>query len=105
DQGDFSGIKQALERDNFSTSTLNLISTRAVPDDAAEVVIGGPTSRLVPEEMDTLKAYLDGGGKLLIMVGPGSEADFNDPLSKYGVPIDTKTVVIDPGQPYLNDVR
>ena len=105
DQGDFSQIKQSLERDNFSTATLNLVSTRAVPDDAAEVIIGGPTSRFVPEELDALRAYLDGGGKLMLMVGPGSEADFNDLLSKYGVSVDTKTVVIDPGQPYLNDVR
>ncbi len=105
DQVGFSQLKQALERDNFTTAPLNLISTRAVPDDASEVVIGGPTSRFVPEELDTLKAYLDGGGKLFLMVGPPTDADFNDLLSKYGVSVDSKTVVIDQGQPYLNDVR
>ncbi len=105
DQGDFSQLKQALQRDNFTTDQLNLVSTRDVPDDAAAVIIGGPTSRFVPEELDALKAYLDGGGKLLLMVGPGSQADFNDLLGKYGVSIDTNSVVIDPAQPYLNDVR
>src|SRR4029450_11522789 len=73
DQGDFSQIKQALERDNFSTAPLNLITTRAIPDDAAEVIIAGPTNPSLPEEMDVLRAYLEGNGKLFIMVGPGSQ--------------------------------
>src|SRR5437763_8275128 len=38
---DYSTIKAGLERDNFTTATLNLVTTRAVPDDAAEVIIGG----------------------------------------------------------------
>ena len=64
-------IKQALERDNFTTAPLNLVTTRAVPDDAAEVVIAGPTNPFLPEEKDALRAYLEGGGKLIALVGPG----------------------------------
>jgi ABC-type uncharacterized transport system involved in gliding motility auxiliary subunit len=105
DQGDFSQVKQALERDNFSTAVLNLITTRSVPDDAAEVVIAGPTNAFLPEEKDTLRAYLDGGGKLMLMIGPGSQADFNDLLSKYQVSINPGAIVVDPSQPFLNDPR
>jgi ABC-type uncharacterized transport system involved in gliding motility auxiliary subunit len=105
EQGDFSQIKQALERDNFTTAPLNLITTRAIPDDAAEVVIAGPTNAFLPEEMDALRAYLDGGGKLFVLIGPGSQADFNDLLSKYQVSINTNQLVVDPSQPFLNDVR
>lgn len=105
DQNDFSQIKQALERDNFSANTLNLVTTRAVPDDAAEVIIGGPTSDFLPEEKDTLRAYLDGGGKLFIMLGPGSQANFNDLLSKYQVSVNSNLIVVDPQKPFLNDVR
>jgi ABC-type uncharacterized transport system involved in gliding motility auxiliary subunit len=105
DQAEFSQIKQALERDNFTTAPLNLITTRAIPDDAAELVIAGPTNPFLPEEKDVLKAYLDGGGKLFLMVGPGSQADFNDLLSPYGVSIDPTQLVVDPAQPFLNDVR
>jgi ABC-type uncharacterized transport system involved in gliding motility auxiliary subunit len=105
DQGDFSQIKQALERDNFTTASLNLITTRTIPDDAAEVIIAGPTNPFLPEEMDVLRAYLEGNGKLFIMVGPGSQADFNDLLSKYQVAVNINQLVVDPAQPFLNDVR
>jgi ABC-type uncharacterized transport system involved in gliding motility auxiliary subunit len=106
DQGDFSQIKAALERDNFTTAALNLMTaTRTVPDDAAEVIIAGPTNPFLPEEKDALRAYLDGGGKLFLLVGPGSQADFNDLLSTYQVAVNTNMLVVDPTQPFLNDVR
>src|SRR5713226_5934635 len=40
---DYSQLKTALEKDNFTTAPLSLLTARAVPDDAAEIVIGGPT--------------------------------------------------------------
>jgi ABC-type uncharacterized transport system involved in gliding motility auxiliary subunit len=105
DQGDYSQIKQALERDNFTTAPLNLITTRAIPDDAALVVVAGPTNAFLPEEKEALKAYLDGGGKLFLLLGPGTQADFNDLLSQYQVAVNTNQLVVDPAQPFLNDVR
>jgi len=105
DQGDFSQVKAALERDNFSTATLNLVSTRAIPDDAAEVVIAGPTNAFLPEEKDVLRAYLEGNCKLMLMLGPGTQADFNDLLEKYQVKVHADQIVVDPAQPFLNDVR
>jgi ABC-type uncharacterized transport system involved in gliding motility auxiliary subunit len=105
DQGDFSQIKQALERDNFTTATLNLVTTRAVPDDAAEVIIAGPTNPFAPEEKVAVRAYLDGNGKLFLLLGPGSQADFNDLLSKYQVAVNTNLLVVDPSQAYFQDAR
>ena len=67
---DYGTIKQALERDNFTTAPLNLLTARAVPDDAAEVIIAGPTNPFLPEEKDALKAYLEGGGKLIAAARP-----------------------------------
>jgi ABC-type uncharacterized transport system involved in gliding motility auxiliary subunit len=51
-----------------------------------------------------LRAYLDGGGKLFLLLDPGSKADFNDILQKWGVAF-TGNVVIDPSQNLLGDVR
>ncbi len=103
-QPDYGQIKQALARDNFTVDTLNPTTTRAVPDDAAAVIVAGPTSPFLKEELDTLSAYLDGGGKLFILLDPGSKADFNDLLGRWGVAF-TKNLVVEPSQNYLNDVR
>ena len=104
DQQSFSQLKTAVERDNFTTETLNLTSTRTVPDDAAAVIVAGPTNPFLPEEKDSLRAYLDGGGKLLLLLDPGTKADFNDLLQKWGVAF-TGNVVIEPSQNFLSDPR
>ena len=101
---DYGTIKQSLERDNFSTATLNLLTSRAVPDDAAEVIIAGATNPLLAEEKDALKAYLDGGGKLIALLGPNSKTDLNDLLQNYQVAF-TTNVVIDPAKSVPQDPR
>src|SRR5437868_7671319 len=63
---DYGTIKQGLERDNFTTAPINLVTQRAVPDDATALIIAGPTNPFLQEEKDALKAYVDGGGKLII---------------------------------------
>src|SRR5207253_292596 len=55
---DYGTIKAALERDNFTTAPINLLTARTVPDDAAEIVIAGPTNPFLAEEKDALKAYM-----------------------------------------------
>ena len=91
---DYSQLKTALEKDNFTTAPLSLLTARAVPDDAAEIVIGGPTDPFLQDEKDALKAYLDGGGKLVALIGPGSNTDLNDVLQPYQVGV-TGNVVVD----------
>lgn len=48
-------------------------SADKVPDDASVVVLAAPEKELLPEEIDVLKAWLDGGGKLLLLSDPGSD--------------------------------
>jgi ABC-type uncharacterized transport system involved in gliding motility auxiliary subunit len=103
-QPDYGQIKQALERDNYTTDTLNPTTTRAVPDDAAAVIVAGATAPFLQEELDTLKAYADGGGSIFILQDPNSKADFSSLLSPYGVAM-PGTLVVDPSQNYLGDVR
>lgn len=43
-------------------------SATAVPDDAALVVVVGPTSPFQKEEVEALRSYLDRGGKLLVLL-------------------------------------
>lgn len=99
---DYSQIKASLERDNFKAEPLNLVNQRAVPDDAAAVVIAGPTNPLLNEEKDALRAYLDGGGKLMILLSPQSKSDVNDLLAPWQVAF-ANTVVVDPGRPFFRD--
>lgn len=66
----FGQIAEALKGDNFETATLALAQTGSVPADANVVIIAGPTTDLLAGEIDQLKAYLDRGGKLFVMIDP-----------------------------------
>jgi ABC-type uncharacterized transport system involved in gliding motility auxiliary subunit len=101
---DYGNLKTALQKDNFTVNTLNLLTSRTVPDDASEVVLGGPTNPLLQEEKDALKAYLDGGGKVIFLIGPGSQTDVNDLLQTYQASI-SGNVVVDPVMSAPQDPR
>jgi ABC-type uncharacterized transport system involved in gliding motility auxiliary subunit len=66
----YNTIADALRRDNFIIEPLVLAQRGAVPADASVVVIAGPTADFLPAEIDALRRFLDGGGKVLFMLDP-----------------------------------
>ena len=101
---DYGTIKQNLTTDNFTVNPLNLVTQRAVPDDASAVVIAGPTDPFLQEELDALKAYVAGGGKLIVLQGPNSKTDLSSVLQNYQVSFSGNTVV-DPVKSVPQDPR
>lgn len=81
----FSAIKSLLENNNYTVGTLNLAMTSTIPSDAAALVIAGPQMTYAEEERNTLASYLDGGGKLMVLLDPTVGADLNSVLEPYGV--------------------
>ncbi len=65
-------FKKDIEDRNFKVKTFGITdgSSSAVPDDAAAVIIAAPTQPLLPEEVAVLKAYVDGGGRLMVLADP-----------------------------------
>ena len=70
----YSALVEALERDNLAVETVVLAQTGAVPDDATVLVIAGPETDVLPAEADLLREWLDGGGKLLLLLDPPETA-------------------------------
>jgi ABC-type uncharacterized transport system involved in gliding motility auxiliary subunit len=66
----YSVVATSLRAQNYELRTLNLAITTTVPSDAAVVVIAGPQSTFLPDEVARLQAYLAQGGKALIMQDP-----------------------------------
>ncbi len=81
----FSAIKSLLEKNNYKVGTLNLAMTSTIPSDAAALVIAGPQAAYAEGERKTLSTYLDGGGKLMVLLDPAVGADLNGVLEPYGV--------------------
>lgn len=71
-------IESFLRRQNYSTRVFGVGegSATAVPDDAAAVIIAGPTEPFLPEEIQVLKAYIERGGNVMVFTdiqGPDGE--------------------------------
>ena len=71
----YNGVSDALTRDNFRVETLVLAQQTDIPADASVVVVAGPQTDLFPGEIDSLRAYLDSGGKALFLIDPPEATD------------------------------
>ncbi len=99
DRDGYGTVSAALALDNFEVESLILAQQGAVPDDATVVVVAGPQTDLLPGEVDALGAYLDRGGKLLLLLDPPVTGD--EPASagilglvrEWGIEMGTDVVV------------
>jgi ABC-type uncharacterized transport system involved in gliding motility auxiliary subunit len=66
----YSAVVETLRRDNYKIEKLPLAQQKDVPEDATVVVIAGPTSDLLPQEIEAIERYLGRAGKLMVLVDP-----------------------------------
>ena len=81
---------QALEKMNLSVESLTLLTADHIPDDAAAIIINGPTSDFSEDDAAKVSEYLAGGGKALITSSyeaTGDMTKFNSILAQYGLNI------------------
>ena len=82
----YSQIRDALVGKNYTVNTLNLLADPTVPAEAMAVIVAGPTFGLSQAEVDALRAYVDGGGSLVLLLQPTAETEAGqpgDPLLNY----------------------
>src|SRR5258706_564194 len=70
DQGGLSTVGDLLKKQNYDLKPLDLTVTTTVPSDARVVVVAGPLTPLSQVEVDLLKAYLEKGGAMVVMLDP-----------------------------------
>lgn len=66
----YSSVGEVLKRDNYTVQKLVLAQQKDVPEDATVLVVAGPTTDLLPEEVAAIGRYLDRAGKLLVLLDP-----------------------------------
>ncbi|MBI3050286.1 MAG: GldG family protein [Acidobacteria bacterium] len=66
----YSALSGMLRRDNYMVERLVLAQQKDVPADATVIVIAGPTSDILPAELDMLRKYLGRAGTLMVLVDP-----------------------------------
>ncbi len=79
-------FKKVLESQNYKVSNLGAAEglANAVPDDADLLILPAPEKPLLPEEVESIQAYLEQGGALLVMTDVGADP-MSDLLGYLGV--------------------
>jgi hypothetical protein len=85
-----SGALHAVSREllthGMEARPLALSIARSIPEDARALVIAGPSGRFSAEEIDLLRRYLNGGGRLLVALGP-APTGIEDLLADWAVKV------------------
>jgi ABC-type uncharacterized transport system involved in gliding motility auxiliary subunit len=89
----FSRAVAALENENYRVEKLLLAATGAVPEDADAVIVAGATRPLLHQERESLRAYLDGGGSLLVMIDPRAQTDLIEDVESWGLDVGDDIIV------------
>ena len=95
----YSAVADALALDNFGVESLVLVQEGKVPEDAAALVIAGPTTDFLPAEIDELRTYLRAGGKTLFLLDPSATSDapelsnLTELVREWGIEIGNDVVV------------
>lgn len=79
DQSGYSQVGSLLGNQNYELRPVNLALTDTVPSDATALVLAGSQVPVTVEVVQVIKAYVDGGGQLLVLSDPPIQ--FNQPIS------------------------
>jgi ABC-2 type transport system permease protein len=85
-----------IEKSNITVESLTLLNVDEIPEDAACILVYGPSSDLSEEEETMLSEYVADGGKLMVAAGPtqdGTLENFAKLISEYGVETEDGIVV------------
>lgn len=69
----YSKIKKQFENENYQVKTMVLLQKMEIPPDCSLLAIAGPQHDYLPQEIDTIRKYVAGGGRLLVMLDPGQD--------------------------------
>lgn len=88
-----SQAKDALEREGYDVTPLLLAQSGAIDPGTTAVIIADPQKPLLAQEITALKTYLDGGGGLLLLLGPGQKTGVEALVAPWGVSFREDTVI------------
>lgn len=93
DKSGYSFWKEALERQGYAVRSLSLYESKTIPPNASVLVLGGPQKQVSHEEQALLADYVTKGGRLLVLLDPGSRAGLEGFLENWGLQADNRTVL------------
>ncbi len=90
----FSVAKDHIEKQNYKTGDLVLLETPGVPKDATMLIVAGPKTDPMENELKAMQDFINRGGSLLVMLNPFQTPKLSAFLKNYGFQT-TDDIVVD----------
>ena len=89
----YSLSKKEMEKLGYEVKKLALALSENFPEDCSLLVIPGPQKDLLPNELETIKDYIQKGGRVFFMLDPESALGLVPFLKDYGIQLENDLVV------------
>jgi ABC-type uncharacterized transport system involved in gliding motility auxiliary subunit len=92
---EYDSARSSLQDNLFEVGEIDLLRSPELLDDTAVLVLAGPRQPLVSSELKALASYLEQGGRLMVLVNPGSTGGLGRLLGRWALEI-ADGLMIDP---------
>ncbi|MGB6358219.1 MAG: Gldg family protein, partial [Candidatus Acidiferrales bacterium] len=89
----FSAVAAELQKENYQVKSVNLVQTGNVPSDCSVIVDPGPTKAFFPQEAQMVEKYLDGGGKAIFLLDPGTDPQLGAVMDPWNIKVGDDYVI------------
>jgi len=89
----YSIAKDELEKLAYEVKKLALALEDNFPDEISLLIIPGPQKDLLPNELETIKDYIQNGGRVFFMTDPETAPGLTPYLEEYGVKLESDLIV------------
>ena len=93
EEGGISFIKDDLSKMGYDVKKQLTALPAAFPKDCALLVVPGPAKDIAPSELETIKGYLEGGGRAIFLVDPQTSPALLPFLASLGVKLEDDMVI------------
>jgi ABC-type uncharacterized transport system involved in gliding motility auxiliary subunit len=89
----FNDAVDAIKKENHLVREINLAIRGSIPDSCTVLIIASPQTDLFPTELDSIKDFIDDGGKVIAMLDPDRGGNLRSFLENYKVTVGNDMVI------------
>lgn len=93
ESSDLSSFRDSLRTEGYDAQNLDLIAQSGVPEDAALLILAGPSASLLEREQELLDQYLRTSGKLFFLADLNTPKSYATWLKTYGFQIENSVII------------